>query len=294
VFEGFETDQVEVDGVAIHVRTGGNGPPVLLLHGYPQTGAMWHEVAPALAETHTVVVPDLRGYGASAKPPSQPDHASYGKRAMAADQAGLMRRLGHMSYAVVGHDRGGRVAHRLALDHREEVARAAVLDIVPTRHVFGHVDKTMALAYYHWFFLAQEDDLPEVLIGSDPELYLRRKLGHWSAPGAVFDDEAVAEYLRCFSDPETIRATTEDYRAGATIDLEHDEATWLGGDQLACPLLALWGEEGFVGSRYDVLSVWRDYVERPDLVTGHAVPGGHFVAEEAPAETVEALSAFLG
>ena len=290
MFEGFETTDIEVDGVRIHARLGGAGPPVLLLHGYPQTGAIWHLVAPVLAETHTVVVADLRGYGDSDKPPSEPDHASYGKRAMAADQAGLMRELGHETYAVVGHDRGGRVAHRLALDHAEAVTRVAVLDIVPTRHVFSHVDKALALGYDHWFFLAQENDLPEVLIGAQPEFYLRRKLERWSGPDAVFDEEATAEYVRCFSDPDAVRGSTEDYRAAATIDLEHDEADAQSGRKIGVPLLALWGEAGFVGNAYDVLEVWREYA---DDVRGHAVRGGHYLPEEAPEETLAALTDFL-
>jgi haloacetate dehalogenase len=293
MFDGFETTDLDIDGVRIHARIGGAGPPVLLLHGYPQTGVIWHRVAPALAQQHTVVVADLRGYGDSAKPANEPGHASYAKRAMAADQAGLMRELGHRTYAVVGHDRGGRVAHRLALDHADAVSRLAVLDIVPTRHVFGHVDKALALSYDHWFFLAQENDLPEVLIGAQPEFYLRRKMERWSGPDAVFDEEAVAEYVRCFSDPEAVRGSTEDYRAAATIDLEHDEADAQAGRKVGVPLLALWGEAGFVGSAYDVLDVWREYVDRPDLVSGHAVPGGHYVPEEAPEETLAALTGFL-
>ena len=290
MFEGFETTDVDVAGVRIHARLGGEGPPVLLLHGYPQTGAIWHRVAPVLAETHRVVVADLRGYGDSDKPASEPDHASYSKRAMAADQAGLMRELGHEAYAVVGHDRGARVAHRLVLDHPDAVTRVAVLDIVPTRHVFGHVDKALALSYDHWFFLAQENDLPEVLIGAQPEFYLRRKLERWSGPDAVFDEAAVAEYVRCFSDPDAVRGSTEDYRAAATIDLEHDEVDAEAGRRIGVPLLALWGEAGFVGNAYDVLDVWRQYAVD---VRGHAVPGGHYLPEEAPEQTLAALTDFL-
>ena len=217
---------------------------MLLLHGYPETGAMWHRVAPVLAETHTVVVPDLRGYGDSDRPPSDPSHRAYSKRSMAADQAGLMRQLGHTEYAVVGHDRGARVAHRLVLDHPDAVTRVALLDIAPTRHVFGDVDKVLALTYDHWFFLAQENDLPEVLIGGAAEHWLRTKLDQWSGPGAQFDEETVAEYVRCF-DPAAIHASTEDYRAGATIDLVDDDASWDAGDRIACPTLVLWGAEGW-------------------------------------------------
>ncbi|MDO9457341.1 alpha/beta fold hydrolase [Nocardioides sp.] len=292
MFEGFESGDVDVDGVRIHARVGGSGPPVLLLHGYPQTSAMWHEVAPALAETHTVVAADLRGYGRSDRPASTADHASYGKRAMAADQAGLMRALGHEKYAVVAHDRGARVAHRLCLDHPEAVTRAALVDIVPTRHVLGHVDLVLARVYDHWFFLAQEGDLPEVLIGGAPDYYLRRKLEQWSGPGAVFAEEAVADYVACF-DTESIRGSTEDYRAGATIDLADDEAAWAAGRRVGCPLLVLWGDAGFVGLAYEPLTVWREYAERDDLVSGQALPGGHFLPEEAPAETIAALRQFL-
>ncbi len=291
-FEGFDEVDVEVDGVRIRARVGGSGPPVLLLHGYPQTSAMWHLVAPGLAETHTVVAADLRGYGRSDRPASTADHASYGKRAMAADQAGLMRALGHERYAVVGHDRGARVTHRMLLDHPEAVTRAAVIDIVPTRHVLGHVDLLLARVYDHWFFLAQETDLPEVLIGGAPEHWLRTKLDQWSGPGAVFDEAAVREYVACY-DPDGIRGSTEDYRAGATIDLVDDEADFAAGRRVSCPLLVLWGDAGFVGLAYDPLAVWREYAERPDLVSGRPVPGGHFLPEEAPAETLAALRAFL-
>ena len=290
MFEGFETVDVDVDGVRIHARVGGDGPPALLLHGYPETHALWHEVAPPLAEDHTVVVADLRGYGDSDRPASDATHAAYGKRAMAADQVGLMRTLGHESFALVGHDRGARVAHRMALDHPEAVQRLAVLDIAPTRHVFADVDKVLALTYDHWFFLAQENDLPEVLIGGAAEHWLRTKLDQWSAPGARFAGEAVREYVRCF-DEASIHATTEEYRAGATIDLVHDEEAWGTGQRVTCPALVLWGAEGLVGRRYDVLGVWREYAAD---VQGHAVPGGHFLPEEAPDETLVALRRFLG
>lgn len=292
MFEGFETTDVDVSGVRIRARSAGDGPPVLLLHGYPETGAMWHLVAPALAESHTVVVSDLRGYGASDRPASDASHRAYSKRVMAADQAGLMRELGHASYAVVGHDRGARVAHRLVLDHPDVVTRVAVLDIVPTRHVFGDVDKLLALTYDHWFFLAQENDLPEVLIGGAAGHWLRTKLDQWSGAGARFDEEAVAEYVRCF-DSASVHASTEDYRAGATVDLVDDDASWEAGQRIGCPTLVLWGADGLVGRRYDALGVWRDYAATDDLVQGHAVPGAHFLPEEAPAETVAALAGFL-
>lgn len=292
MFEGFATRDVDVDGVRIHARVGGSGPPVLLLHGYPETHLMWHRVASALAERFTVVAADLRGYGDSDRPESDATHAAYSKRATAADQAGLMRELGFPRYAVVGHDRGARVAHRLALDHADAVERVALLDIAPTRHVFGDVDKVLALTYDHWFFLADETDLPEVLIGGAAEHWLRTKLRAWSGEGAQFDEEVVADYVRCF-DATSIHATTEDYRAGATIDLEHDDTTYADGGRLTCPTLVLWGADGLVGARYEVLDVWRQYAARDDLVTGGPVPGGHFLPEEAPEETVAALLPFL-
>jgi haloacetate dehalogenase len=263
---------------------------VLLLHGYPQTHVMWRDVAASLAESHTVVVSDLRGYGDSGKPASDTDHSSYSKRAMAADQVGLMTALGHERFAIVGHDRGARVTHRLCLDHADRVERAAVLDIAPTRHVFANVDRALATVYDHWFFLAEEPDLPEVLIGGAPEYFLRRKLDQWSGPDAVFDEAAVSEYVRCFSDPETIRASCEDYRAAASIDLEHDEIDAAAGRRITCPLLVLWGAQGFVGTRYDVLEVWRRYA---DDVRGHSVDSGHFLPEEVPDQTIEALRGFL-
>lgn len=283
---------LDVDGVRIHVRVGGQGPPVLLLHGYPQTGAMWHAVAPALAERHTVVVPDLRGYGDSAAPPGGADHTAYSKRAMAADQVGVMRALGHDRFAVVGHDRGARVAHRMCLDHPEAVARAAVLDIAPTRHVLREVDLLVARAYEHWFFLGQEGDLPERLITPQAETYLRSKLAAWSTDPAGFTPEAVAEYARCF-DAATVHASCEDYRAGLTCDLAHDDESWESGSRVACPLLVLWGGRGLVGRAYDVLDTWRSYAASPDLVRGHPLDCGHFLPEERPAETSSALLQWL-
>ncbi len=292
MLESWEDHDVDVDGTRIHATVGGDGPPVLLLHGYPQTHVMWHRVAPGLVDSHTVVLADLRGYGDSSRPASTADHASYSKRAMAADQVGLMRALGFDTFSLVGHDRGARVAHRLCLDHPGAVSRVAFLDIVPTRHVFTHVDRALAQAYYHWFFLSQEADLPEHLIGADPEYFLRRKLQQWSGHEgiAAFAAEAVEEYLRCFRDPEVVRASCEDYRAGASIDLEHDEVDAVAGRRVTCPALVLWGAEGFVGRAYDVLDVWRGYATD---VRGRAVGGGHFLPEEQPDATLAALRDFL-
>ena len=292
MLESWEDHDVDVDGTRIHAKVGGDGPAVLLLHGYPQTHVMWHRVAPELVDRHTVVLADLRGYGDSSHPASTADHASYSKRAMAADQVGLMHDLGFDRFSVVGHDRGARVAHRLCLDRPEVVTRVALLDIVPTRHVFAHVDRALAQAYYHWFFLSQDPDLPEHLIGADPDYYVRRKLAQWSGGTGIeaFAPEAIEEYVRCFSAPEAIRASCEDYRAGASIDLEHDEVDAAAGRRVECPALVLWGAQGFVGSAYDVVSVWNEYATD---VRGHALDCGHFVAEEKPDETLAALDDFL-
>ncbi len=291
MFEGFERLRVETGEAAINLVRGGSGPPVLLLHGYPQTHAMWHGVAPGLAENYTVVATDLRGYGDSSKPFGDEDHATYSKRAMAADQVKVMESLGFASFAVVGHDRGGRVGHRMALDHPERVTRLAVLDIVPTRHVYATVGKDLATAYYHWFFFIQPYDLPETLIGADPAYYLRKKLGGWGTSLDAFSPESLAEYERCFSDPATIHASCEDYRAAASIDLVHDDADYDEGRKVACPLLALWGGQGVMERLYDVREVWRGYAGD---VRGKALDAGHFLAEERPEETTRELIDFLG
>ncbi len=290
MFEGFERLRVETGEAAINLVRGGSGPPVLLLHGYPQTHAMWHGVAPGLAEDFTVVATDLRGYGDSSKPFGDEDHATYSKRAMAADQVKVMESLGFASFAVVGHDRGGRVGHRMALDHPERVTRLAVLDIVPTRHVYATVGKDLATAYYHWFFFIQPYDLPETLIGADPSYYLRKKLGGWGTSLEVFGSESLAEYERCF-DEHTIHASCEDYRAAASIDLVHDDADYDQGRKVACPLLALWGGQGVMERLYDVREVWRGYAGD---VRGKALDAGHFLAEERPEETTRELIDFLG
>jgi haloacetate dehalogenase len=298
VFDGFEQRRIAGSGAAIHVRVGGRGAPLLLLHGYPQTGAMWHRVAPELARHFTVVAPDLRGYGDSDRPAAGPDHAAYAKRAMAADQVAVMGALGFERFAVAGHDRGGRVAYRLALDAPERVTRLAVLDIIPTGSVFAAVDKGVAMSTYHWFFLSQPFDLPERLIGADPEFFLRWTLASWSGDGlASFAPEALAEYLRAFQDPAVIHATCEDYRAGATVDDETDRAD-LGHRRIACPTLVLWGDRranrrGRTGAveRRDPLAVWREWAAD---VRGQALACGHFLAEEAPGETAAALRDFFG
>lgn len=283
MFEDFALTTIDVGEAQIRVRTGGSGPPLLLLHGMPQTHVMWHKVAPALARDFTVVATDLRGYGDSSKPPTAPDHEPYSKRAMARDQVAVMARLGFERFAVAGHDRGGRVAYRMALDHPERVTKLAVLDIIPTGEAFRRADMAFGLGYWHWYFLAQPYDLPERLINAQPDEFFvfGRK--------QVFAPEALAEYLRCYRNPATIHAICEDYRAGATYDFALDEAD-RGRRRIACPVLALWGGQGFVAKTYDVLAIWREWA---DDVRGQALDCGHYLAEEAPDDTLAALRGFF-
>ncbi len=290
LFPGFMQRRIATRGAEIECVIGGAGPPLLLLHGYPQTHAMWHRIAPQLAQRFTVVCSDLRGYGDSSKPDGGERSVNYSKRAMAADQVEVMRALGFDRFRLAGHDRGGRVAHRLVLDHPGAVEQVAVLDISPTRTMYGKTDQAFATAYYHWFFLIQPFDLPERLIGSDPIYYLRKKTGGWGSAANVFDPRAFAEYERCFAKPETIHATCEDYRAAASIDLEHDAADVAAGRKVTCPLLVLWGDKGVVHRYFDPVNDWRAVAVD---VRGHALPSGHYVAEEAPNETLAALQAFF-
>jgi haloacetate dehalogenase len=286
MFPGFTTRQVKANGTMVHVCCGGTGPPVLLLHGYPQTHVMWHRVAPALAWRFTVVCPDLRGYGDSGKPPGGPDHEGYSKRTMARDQVAVMAALGFGRFAVAGHDRGARVALRMALDHPGTVSRLAVLDIIPTRTIYQAIDQQHATAVWRYFFLTQPAGLPERLIGADPQYYLRYTLGEWCATPGALAPAAVAEYARCFT-RAAIHASCEDYRAGAGIDLAHDQAD--AGRPLPCPVLALWSKTG-IGHAYDVRQIWAQ--RAPDL-RGRALDCGHFLAEERPGETAAELLAFL-
>jgi|HigsolmetaAR201D_1030396.scaffolds.fasta_scaffold00729_2 haloacetate dehalogenase len=283
-FPGFDPIRIETSGAVINGVKGGNGPPVLLLHGWPQTLAEWHIVAPMLAKDFTVVATDLRGYGDSSKPGDGTNHSGYSKREMARDQVEVMEKLGYKRFALVGHDRGGRVAHRLVLDHPERVSRVAVLDIVPTHKIYSTVTKQLATAYYHWFFLIQPAPLPETLLANNAEFFLRRLFGAVrTMPAEIFD-----EYLRAFKNPATLHAMCEDYRAAATIDLEHDEADM--AKKIECPLLALWGAKGAMQQLYDVLATWR---ERATNVSGKALPGGHWLPEEVPNEVYEELRSFL-
>ena len=289
MFEGFERRRVAANGVEINLVMGGKGPPVLLLHGYPQTHAIWRKIAPRLAEHWTVVASDLRGYGDSSKPPGLPDHSNYSKREMARDQLEVMRALGFDRFHLVGHDRGARVAHRLAADHPQAVSRIAVLDIAPTKAMYEHTTMGFARAYYHWFFLIQPAPFPETLIGAKPEAYLRHHMTRfaWLQP---FMPEGWPEYLRCFSDPGAIHASCEDYRAAASIDLKHDGADLAAGRKLRCPLLALWGAHGIIAREFDALAEWRKVAAD---VHGGALPCGHYIPEEAPDALAHALSVFL-
>ena len=294
MFAGFRDVEVDVEHGAgrmrVHAVVGGDGPPVLLLHGFPQSHLMWHAVAPELAADHTVVAADLRGYGESGIPAG--DLAAYSFRAMADDQVAVMAQLGHERFAVVGHDRGGRVAHRMALDHPDVVQRAAVLDILPTTHVYESVDQRLATAYYHWFFYLQPEPVPERLIGADPVGYLHTLLGSWGGTLDHVAPEALAGYERAFADPARRHAMLQDYRAAAAVDLELDRADAAAGRLVTAPLLVLWGAHGVVGTGpEDVLGVWRT---RATDVRGQAVDAAHFLAEERPAEVAAALRDFLG
>ncbi len=288
MFEGFQTDLIDVGEARIFARVGGSGSPLLLLHGYPQTSAMWHRIAPELAQEFAVVAADLRGYGASSKPPTAPDHAPYSKRAMAEDMRRLMGHLGHDRFCVLAHDRGARVAHRLALDSPDCVTGLVLLDIAPTREMYAHTTDTFARTYWHWFFLIQKAPLPEWMIGADPRGYWLRHCGAGSAGLRPFAPEALDEYLSAFENPTAIHASCEDYRAACSIDIAHDDAD--RGALVSCPLLALWGLHGAIEANFDCLGLWR---QRAMSVQGKALEGGHYLAEEIPDAVVEATLPFL-
>jgi haloacetate dehalogenase len=285
-FPGFKRSTAKTSGATINFVTAGSGPPLLLLHGYPQTHIEWRDVAPELAKTFTVVAADLRGYGESSKPPDGENHLNYSKRAMAQDQVELMASLGFQKFALVGHDRGGRVAHRLALDHADRVTKLAILDIVPTYKVLHSVTNELATANFHWWFLIQKSPMPETLIGNSAEVWLRSRFER--IPPGILSKEVFAEYLRSFTLPGSIHGSCEDYRAGATIDLVHDAADL--DHKISCPVLILWGARGAWPKLYDVLEVWR---ERASNVTGREMPTGHFIAEERPDMLLEELNKFL-
>ena len=288
MFEGFDELQIETSGATINLVKGGSGPPLLMLHGYPQSHVMWHKIAPRLAEDFTVVAPDLRGYGDSGKPHGDPEHLIYSKRELARDQAEVMTQLGFDTFLLVGHDRGARVSHRLTKDHSDRVLKLATLDIIPTHKMFQIVNKEMATNTYHWFFLIQPYDFPERMIGGAADYFIRTRFTRGANAETIFPPEAVEEYVRCFCDPGTIHATCEDYRAGASIDLVHDEADF--DNKVTCPMLALWSETGYVGRTQNVLEVWSEYATN---VRGFSLPAGHFLAEELPEATYEAIVGFL-
>jgi haloacetate dehalogenase len=286
-FDGFALSRVTVGEVSLRFRSGGSGPPLLLLHGYPETHLMWGAIAGELVEEFTVVAPDLRGYGESSLPAADPGHEVSGKRAMAGDGVGLMRQLGFDRFDVVGHDRGGRVAYRMALDHPDAVRRLTVLDVIPTGEVWARADARFALGYWHWAFLALPAPVPETLIAADPEFFLfDAEFG-----GAIrgFAPEAVADYTRCARDPEVIRGMCEDYRAGATCDRQLDDEDRAAGRRISCPVQVLWAGRGALAAWYDTLAIWRGWAGD---VTGRAVDCGHFIVEERPAEAVAAIRGF--
>ncbi len=292
LFPGFRSEKIAGAGVDIHCRIGGDGPPLLLLHGYPQTGAMWHAVAGELAKAFTCVIADLRGYGESGIAADDPVHRAYSKRAMAADMVAVMRGLGHDRFAIAGHDRGARVAYRLALDTPEAVSRLAILDILPTYDYWAKFDRGFGLKIYHWTFLAQPAPLPEMLIGMAPIPYLEWTIASWTGSGnlGAFDGRALDHYRAFFTEPARLHATCEDYRAGATVDLDDDRRDVEAGNRIKAPLLALWGNAGISHGADSPLEVWKRWGED---VRGAGIDSGHFVAEENPGETLVELLPFL-
>jgi haloacetate dehalogenase len=294
-FDGFEAGEFAVNGTTIFARFGGHAksPPLLLLHGFPQTHAIWHRVAQSLARDFFIVMPDLRGYGDSGKPPGAADHSNYSKRTMAQDMVQVMAALGHDSFFLCGHDRGARVAHRLALDHAPRLRKLALIDIAPTLDMYGATDMAFARYYYHWFHLVQPAPLPETMIGGNSRQYLHAKLGAWGSTGlAYIEPQALAEYERCFCRAEAIHGACEDYRASAGIDLEHDRESRARGDKIACDTLVLWGERGVIAKLFDPMALWG--AQCAGALEGRAVPAGHFIPEELPQDTARALQDFFG
>ncbi|MEV5552212.1 alpha/beta hydrolase [Nonomuraea wenchangensis] len=284
MFDDFATGMIDVGETELYVRHGGSGTPLLLLHGHPRTHATWHRVAPLLSPHHYVVCPDLRGYGRSGKPPTTPDHAPYGKRAMARDLVALMRALGHDRFAVAGHDRGAYVAHRLAADHPGEVTRLVVMDAIPIGEALARADARFAAAWWHWFFLGQTDKPAEHLINADPDAW-------YGATEEQMGPEAYLDFRRAVHDPVTVHAMCEDYRAGLTVDRAADDADRAAGRRVTCPTLFLWSSRDDMEDLYgDPLAIWRTWA---DDVTGHPIDSGHHMAEEAPEELASALLAFM-
>lgn len=290
-FESFTLADVEVPGGTVRLRRGGSGPPLLLLHGNPQTHAMWNRVAPALAERFTVIAPDLRGYGGSFKPEATKDHAPYSKREMAKDLVAVMEHFGHRRFKVGSHDRGARVAHRLALDHPERVEKLAVLDIVPTIEHFERANMEFAMGYYHWFWFAQPHPIPETVISAAPDAWFHGHTSRSPKPAHVFHPDALADYLHFARQPDTTRGMCEDYRAAATIDLVHDRESRAAGTKVQCPMLVLWGSNGKIGEWYEPLPLWQSYCA--GTVTGGPVKAGHYIAEEAPEATLDWFGKFF-
>lgn len=291
LFPGFETQQVETSAGRLFTRIGGAGAPLLLLHGFPQTGAMWHRLAPALAKRRLIIA-DLPGYGQSEAPEPGRDHAPYSKRAMAAALVELMGHLGHTHFSVLGHDRGARVGYRMALDHPGRVDRLALLDIVPTLAMWHGMDRARALQVYHWAFLAQPHPFPESVIGKDAAYFLEWTLASWTAAKdlSAFAPEALAHYRASFLQPDRLRAACEDYRAGATIDLAHDEADRAQGRLIQCPVRVLWGDHGIPSRGTSPLEAWKVFAPQAD---GQPVAGGHFLPEESPEAVAAALDGFF-
>jgi haloacetate dehalogenase len=291
VFDGFEVFDISTSATTIHGRRGGSGPPVLLLHGIPETHVMWHRVAARLAERYTVIATDLRGWGDSGKPPSTPDHEPYSMRALARDQVEVMRHFGYDRFGVVSHDRGSRCGYRLALDHPDAVTRLAVMDIVPVAEAYRRADRAFSLAYWLWSFLAAAQPVPEQFIGAAPAVLVDYMLGEWAEVKDAFPPEVRAEYVRQFSDPASVHAICEEFRASATLDCQYDERDLAGNRRIACPVLLLWAERGSVAKLYeDPLAIWRGWA---DDVRGGPMPVGHFIPEEAPEQTAERLLEFL-
>jgi len=290
MLEGFESLRIARDGVTLNVRRAGQGAPLLLLHGHPQSHAMWHRVAPQLAQRFSVMLMDLRGYGDSGRPDAGPDSVAYSKREMARDAVHVMRDLGHEHFQVLAHDRGARVAHRLAMDHPQAVERLMLLDIAPTLAMYRHTTEAFARAYWHWFFLIQPGPLPQALIESDPVRYVRGVMGARHAGLAAFAPQALAEYERCAAIPGTAAAMVADYRASAGLDLQHDQADLDAGRRLAQPLRVLWGEHGAVARCFDVPALWRPCA---DDFSGRSLACGHYIAEEAPALLLDEILTFF-